>query len=65
MARTIVVRISIGNPAFAPARGNEVARILRRLADQYETDGLYFYETLRDDNGNIVGIADLAEEGKG
>jgi hypothetical protein len=38
---------------------------LRRLADQYETDGLYFYETLRDDNGNIVGIADLAEEGKG
>jgi hypothetical protein len=55
----IRIHIDVENSAFEDADGSEVVRILRELADQYESDGLYSFETLRDVNGNRVGKAEL------
>lgn len=59
MNGTIHITIDIDNAAFEDAGGTEVARILRKLATQYEHDGFYVFEKLRDINGNTVGKAEL------
>ena len=48
--------INTGNDAFFKCEGEEVGRILRRLANDVETMGLCEYN-LRDGNGNKVGEA--------
>ena len=58
-----MVRINIltNNAAFEDgASGQEVARILRELAERYEASGAPFPVTLRDINGNVVGKAKIA-----
>lgn len=54
----IAITIETGNAAFAgDNRGPEIARILRRLAD--EVGGKGGYEgTLRDCNGNVIGVVE-------
>lgn len=59
MSDTIRILINVGNAAFQEGGGSEVARILRDLADQYESDGFYVFAALRDVNGNKVGKAEL------
>jgi len=57
-----VVEIETDNSAFDEGNRNfEVARILRKLADQIEegTDGT----PLRDINGNRVGFAEFDDKG--
>ena len=55
----ITITIDIDNAAFEEAGGSEVARILRELADQYDSEGFHIFETLRDANGNRVGKVEL------
>ena len=49
--------VDTGNAAFDPAPGDELARILRRVADELE-DG-HTSGTVRDHNGNTVGRWEL------
>ena len=49
----IHINIETGNAAFEDAPASEIARILRKLADQFE-DG-QFSQTIRDVNGNRCG----------
>ena len=62
------IRISTGNAAFTDENGDisysaEVARILRSLADQVESNAtIDFKATLRDINGNRVGKAVFIED---
>lgn len=58
---TIHITINVDNAAFEDAGGDEVARILRQLANHYADDGFYVFETLRDVNGNTIGKAELLE----
>ena len=53
------VTIKTDNAAFGDHTVNEVARILREVADRIETDGDERRDglTLRDVNGNTVGRA--------
>lgn len=52
-----------GNSAFEGNRTGEIARILRQLADVVESEGDEFQGiALLDDNGNIVGKANLEED---
>jgi hypothetical protein len=54
----IRIEIATDNAAFADAPSTEVARILRKLADQYEQNmAIDFGVTLFDVNGNRVGEA--------
>ncbi len=50
----VVITLDTGNPAFDEQPATELARILRELADNIESDG-QCDRTLRDINGNIVG----------
>ncbi len=50
------VKIETGNAAF-DNDSDEVARILRELADKICEDGCYQTIKLRDINGNTVGLA--------
>jgi hypothetical protein len=47
------VKIETGNAAFEPRPHDEIARILRELADRIEAGK--FTRSLRDANGNTVG----------
>ena len=53
--------IRMDNAAFGEMSGSEVARILRKLAADYEGRDLLHGETstLRDVNGNTVGVAQV------
>jgi len=63
MSQKITITIDVGNAAFEDYNGgNEVARILRKLADQYEETGLYTFARLADVNGNQVGEAAIYDE---
>lgn len=54
----LTIKINIENSAFQESNGNyEVARILRRLADNIE--GFTIPSTLRDINGNKVGTVEV------
>jgi hypothetical protein len=57
----ITITIKTGNAAFTDSPTAEIARILRRLAGQFERDGLP-PKTLRDINGNAVGIVQVEED---
>jgi hypothetical protein len=56
---TLKIEIETGNAAFSPYMGEEVARILRELADEVEPYGELWnlHMNLRDANGNVVGKA--------
>ena len=58
---TIVIKIHTDNAAFEDGGGSEVARILRQLADQFDSDGFYAFTVIRDINGNKVGTTDLID----
>ncbi|MCQ4311725.1 hypothetical protein NAV33_07425 [Pseudomonas stutzeri] len=49
----IRINIETGNSAFEDEPATEVARILRKLADQFENGD--FPQTVRDINGNLCG----------
>ena len=49
----IIIKIETGNSAFEEFKGEEVARILRELADHAEEKD--FNNPIFDNNGNIVG----------
>lgn len=58
------VEITIGNAAFNPEPGPELARILRKLANRIEweyQEALGSEIRLLDYNGNAVGTAALSE----
>lgn len=64
----LIITIRMDNAAFfddgeQPARGREVARILRNLADQVEDDAdLVDHATrLADINGNAVGLSTVTD----
>ena len=52
---TIQITIKTGNAAFDDYPASEVARILRKLATDFEDLGMPHEQTMRDTNGNIVG----------
>jgi len=56
------VTIELDNAAFEPGPGQEVARILRGLADWSEDQGLLAGESIKllDINGNHVGKVEVA-----
>lgn len=56
----ITIRIETGNDAFSDSPTAEIARILRKLADDFERDGLP-PGVLRDINGNSVGTLEITE----
>ncbi len=55
--RHLVIRIKTENAAFGDSPGVEVARILRRMADEFENGGTI--STPRDINGNKCGSVEL------
>lgn len=58
------IEIAIGNDAFSPEPGPELARILRKLAHRIEgsdEEGLESIIRLLDYNGNAVGTAALSD----
>ena len=56
MAEKITITIETGNAAFEGDSGHEVARILRKLANEFENYGRVLYgRPLFDHNGNKVG----------
>jgi hypothetical protein len=56
MAEKITIEIETGNAAFDEGNsGYEVARILRKLADEFENYGRAQFSGLYDYNGNKVG----------
>ena len=52
----LTITINTDNVAFEDNRDAEIARILRRAADTIERGDADYPETLRDFNGNRVGI---------
>ena len=58
------IDITMDNDAFRPQPGREVARILRRLAEECEQDGMPINDRskLFDNNGNTVGHFATFEE---
>lgn len=61
MADTFVLTINLGTDAFHPDPGHELRRILLDLLDKLEEgreEG-----TLRDHNGNTVGVFGMEPEG--
>jgi hypothetical protein len=50
----IAINIRTSGAAFEDSPTSEIARILRKLADQFENDGIPA-QTLRDVNGNTCG----------
>lgn len=63
---TFLVRISLGNDAFACDGSLEIARMLRELADKVETESfadMSRFQNLRDINGNPVGQYAVKPEG--
>lgn len=57
----IQIRIETGNAAFDETPATEIARILRKLADDFETSGEPS-PTLRDLNGNACGEVQILHE---
>ena len=61
---TFTVKFDCDNAVFEGDPTTEIARILRRVADRVESgDGLRFWETILDANGNDVGRFALKEKG--
>lgn len=58
----ITIQIRTDNAAFEDTGGSEVARILRELAEQYDSDGLHIFVKLYDINGNAVGTVNVRED---
>lgn len=60
---TLTLAIDLGNDAFQPVEGPEVARLLRELAAL--VDGgcipVGIFRVLRDENGNAVGHVIVTE----
>lgn len=56
---TYSITIKTDNAAFADDPAPEIARILRRLADRLEADGVAPERVLFDVNGNRVGEAGM------
>ena len=56
-----IIKINCDNAAFTENPGMEVARILRKLADIVESNGLQ-NKKLMDINGNSVGYTVLHED---
>lgn len=56
MAETITIELRTGNAAFEDAPTSEIARILRKLADDFQDQGDMDGAKLMDANGNAVGI---------
>jgi hypothetical protein len=53
---TFTINMTCDNAAFEDEPEAEVARILRSIAAQLEQEGTSrFYETIFDENGNVVG----------
>ncbi len=55
--KEVTIKIECGNAAFEPRAHDEVARILRDLADKFEQGG--YITAPRDYNGNRVGTVDV------
>jgi hypothetical protein len=60
----VIITVETGNEAFREDPAGEVARILRRLACQFEEGGLH-RRVVRDFNGNAVGLVELEGEEEG
>lgn len=60
MSNKFVLHIKCDNDAFVDNESQEVADILRKLADQIEQG--YTASYLLDSNGNTVGYAEFKEE---
>jgi hypothetical protein len=62
----ITIKIKTSNAAFEGENyGIEVARILRRLAIEFETTDCETKPAIRDINGNTVGSCKVTKGGKG
>lgn len=61
---TFCIEIAIDNDAFQPLAGPEIARILRKYADQIDDFGsaAISSQPLRDINGNSVGFVFIEED---
>jgi hypothetical protein len=64
MTEKITISIETGNAAFEGDSGYEVARILRKLADEFENYGRSQFSGLYDHNGNKVGIVKVTGKRK-
>lgn len=58
MIEHITIKIETGNAAFDDSPTGEIARILRRLAKDFEEVGLPDHY-LRDGNGNVCGSVQI------
>jgi len=59
----LTIEINLDNAAFEGCESTEVTRILRGVIKDYNNDpSPGFYVKLRDENGNKVGFAKIAED---
>lgn len=56
------LNLDCGNAAFADDPQYEIARILRKVAEDLIDGGLQNLDKLRDINGNIVGQAGITDD---
>lgn len=57
------VEIDLGNAAFDDVAGNEIARILRQLAEEMQDVSAHpFFTYVRDFNGNRCGRVEIIKE---
>jgi hypothetical protein len=61
VADTFILTVNIGSDAFTPEPFSELRRILLEVADKLEEDRTE--GTLRDANGNTVGLFGFEPEG--
>lgn len=57
----ITIKIETGNAAFEESPTGEIARILRKLAQEFEESGIPGHY-LRDINGNACGTVQILRE---
>lgn len=56
----ITIKFGTGNAAFDESPVTEIARILRKIADDFEQNGIPV-STIRDINGNFVGEVQILD----
>ena len=60
----ISIHILTGGSAFEGDRNSEIARILRKLATELDSDPTANFRSLRDLNGNVVGHFETLRDGE-
>ncbi len=63
MIEHVRINIETGNAAFEETPASEIARILRKLADDFENSGEPSHY-IRDINGNVCGDIQILKEGE-